>query len=201
MKTVTRVTRPSPRPPSPSNWRGTSTLVIRLTRPSAGDTIKFSPIGVTRTGSRKKAATQIAMPSSTKLSAVHSSTSPLNRTAASAIPRNLRPSGCMSGRRYLALSPGTSGSGPAGTSGGGAKVCCCCADGSCGSASGVTFNAFSSASSSSSVSLMLGSVMPAALAPSYAAWQLIAHCAPPVDASQGGDDPIPAAVLWFPPRP
>ncbi len=45
--------RGSGRSPSPSSGGGTA-LVIRLTRPSAGDTTRPSRSGVTRGGSRKK---------------------------------------------------------------------------------------------------------------------------------------------------
>ena len=56
MKIETRTTGSALSIPSPCSSRGGGTLVIIVTSPSAGETIRPSPTGVVRTGSRKKAA-------------------------------------------------------------------------------------------------------------------------------------------------
>ena len=59
MKIETRVYSPSARPSAPRSSGGGGTLAIIVISPSAGATIKLSPRGVVRIGSRKKAATQM----------------------------------------------------------------------------------------------------------------------------------------------
>src|SRR6185369_826050 len=63
MKIETRVYLPSSSPSGPRSSGGGGTSTIIVTNPSAGETINLSPRGVVRTGSRKKAATQIVRPS------------------------------------------------------------------------------------------------------------------------------------------
>ena len=65
MKIDTRVNSPA-RPPSPASSSGGGTRLIIVTSPSAGATISLGSAGVVRTGSRKKAATQIVRPTSSQ---------------------------------------------------------------------------------------------------------------------------------------
>jgi len=92
MKIDTRSMVASERPSAPAISGGGGTSAICVTSPSAGAITRSAPVGVTRTGSRKKAATQIVRPSisqpniSQPSSQKHSVTTP-------AISTNLRPSG------------------------------------------------------------------------------------------------------------
>jgi hypothetical protein len=78
MKIDTRVSGASPR--SPTSSRGTGTFWIIVTRPSAGAMISPSPVGVVRTGSRKKVSTQTTTASSGQ-----------NSTLVSTVPSNVMP--------------------------------------------------------------------------------------------------------------
>ena len=64
MKIDTRVYSPSAIASGPRSCGGGGTLEISVINPSAGAMISFSLRGVVRMGSRKKAATQIATPTS-----------------------------------------------------------------------------------------------------------------------------------------
>src|SRR6185369_1979024 len=90
----------SPSGPRSSGGGGTSTIIV--TNPSAGETINLSPRGVVRTGSRKKAATQIVRPSRS-----HAITPQCRRKASNVIApaptANLRPSGWTDGNRHLTV--------------------------------------------------------------------------------------------------
>ena len=72
-----------------------------VTSPSAGATIRSSPSGVVRTGSRKNAATQIASPTSGQNSSFHTSND--NSATAAAIATNTRPLGWTDGKRHLTV--------------------------------------------------------------------------------------------------
>jgi hypothetical protein len=68
--------------------------------PSAGETINPSPCGVTRTGSRKNAATQSVMPAIGHASVSHAMKA-RNAVIAPEIRMYLRPSGWTLGQRHL----------------------------------------------------------------------------------------------------
>ena len=107
MKIDTRTIGASPN--SPTSSRGTGTRWIIVTSPSAGATIRSSPCGVVRTGSRKNAATQMHRPTNgqnrTWLIAVAIRVSP------PAIRTYLRPSGWTAGKRHLTVSVGRAAAG------------------------------------------------------------------------------------------
>ena len=100
MKIETRTRVSSFSPSGPAISRGTGTRSIIVTSPSAGEMICPSACGVTRIGSRKKAATQMVTPISRK----PSSSQMANRNSivtAAEIRTYLRPSGCTAGQRHL----------------------------------------------------------------------------------------------------
>ncbi len=102
MKIETRVYSASGRPSAPASSRGGGTLLIIVIRPSAGATIRLSPRGVVRMGSRKKANTQIVRPTSSQPMNSQPSRKE-NRVSAAAPAPNLRPSGCVEGKRHLTV--------------------------------------------------------------------------------------------------
>jgi hypothetical protein len=67
--------------------------------PGGSPTIRPSPFGVVRIGSRKKAATHKLIPAKAQPSTSHSTTTQKKRVIAAAMTTNLRPSGCTLGIR------------------------------------------------------------------------------------------------------
>ena len=107
MKIDTRLQGPGGRPPSPASCRGTSTSEIWQTSPSAGDTINPAPRGVTRTGSRKNAATHNVTPAISQASTCQKwplRMKPRVKVIAAEMATNLIPSGWTDGIRYLTVS-------------------------------------------------------------------------------------------------
>src|SRR3546814_11607841 len=105
MKIDTRSIGASPNPSGPAISGGGGTSAIWVTSPSAGATIRSAPVGVIRTGSRKKAPTQMVRPSISHGSTGQPS-SQKQRVTIAAINRNLRPSGWTEGQRHLMPQPG-----------------------------------------------------------------------------------------------
>jgi hypothetical protein len=100
MKMETRITGSGDMPSSPSiSSAGGGTVAIRVTMPSAGATISPSPVGVVRTGSRKKAAVQIVTIANSQPTTSQSITHQNKAVIAAAMTTNLRPSGWTPGIR------------------------------------------------------------------------------------------------------
>src|SRR5207248_6784084 len=106
MKIDTRVYSPSSSASGPRSSGGGGTLVIIVIKPSAGATMNLSPRGVVRTGSRKKAATQIVAPTQSQPRAWLTATYTISVTNA-APTAYLRPSGWIDGKRHLTFVVGS----------------------------------------------------------------------------------------------